>query len=300
MALWSLFAPLPHERRLIPEGRLSGPMPWVVAIMMFLTILAVAAGLALSQAAATLRGQLDSQLIVQIVEANADIQRQQAQAASARLQQLPGVSKVTIQPRQEVEALIAPWLGEGELGEDIPVPALVDVALARPLSARELARVQQDLRAIAPSAEIDSSSNYVAPVLALVALLRWTAFALVALLALATAAAVVISARAALNTHRETIDIIHLLGGTDAQITRLFERRIALDALLGGAIGLIAGAALILLVGQRLAAFESVLAASTGLSWWNWLIIAAVPILGMLLAMLTARWTVQRALRQFL
>jgi cell division transport system permease protein len=300
MALWSLFAPPPHERRLIPEGRLSGPMPWVVAIMIFLTILAVAAGLALSQAATTLRGQLDSQLIVQIVEANPDIQRQQAQAASARLQQLPGVSAVTIQPRQEVEALIAPWLGEGELGDDIPVPALVDVALARPLSTREMARVRQDLRAIAPSAEIDSSSNYVGPVLALVALLRWTAFALVALLALATAAAVVISARAALNTHRETIDIIHLLGGTDAQITRLFERRIALDALLGGAIGLIAGAALILLVGQRLAAFESVLAASTGLSWWNWLIIAAVPILGMVLAMLTARWTVQRALRQFL
>ncbi|TVV69603.1 cell division protein, partial [Sphingomonas solaris] len=30
----------PAERRLLPESRLSGPMPWVIAIMMFLTVLA--------------------------------------------------------------------------------------------------------------------------------------------------------------------------------------------------------------------------------------------------------------------
>ena len=29
----------PHEARLLPEGRMAGPMPWVIAIIMFLTIL---------------------------------------------------------------------------------------------------------------------------------------------------------------------------------------------------------------------------------------------------------------------
>jgi predicted MFS family arabinose efflux permease len=33
------------ERGLLPEGRMAGPMPWVIAIMMFLTVLAAAAGL---------------------------------------------------------------------------------------------------------------------------------------------------------------------------------------------------------------------------------------------------------------
>ena len=37
------------ERGLLPEGRLAGPMPWVIAIMMFLTVLAAAAGLGLGQ-----------------------------------------------------------------------------------------------------------------------------------------------------------------------------------------------------------------------------------------------------------
>jgi cell division transport system permease protein len=31
------FALPEHDRKLIPEGRLSGPMPWVIAIMLFLT-----------------------------------------------------------------------------------------------------------------------------------------------------------------------------------------------------------------------------------------------------------------------
>ena len=40
------------ERGLLPEGRMAGPMPWVIAIMMFLTVLAAAAGLGLAGAAA--------------------------------------------------------------------------------------------------------------------------------------------------------------------------------------------------------------------------------------------------------
>src|SRR3546814_6831050 len=42
------------DRRLLPEGRLSGPMPWVIAIMMLLTVLAAATGLGLRHAAESL------------------------------------------------------------------------------------------------------------------------------------------------------------------------------------------------------------------------------------------------------
>ena len=55
----------------------------------------------------------------------------------------------------------------------------------------------------------------------------------------ATAATVVLAARAALDTHRGTIEILHLMGATDVQVARLFQRRIALDALFGGLVGFI-------------------------------------------------------------
>src|SRR6185503_10089672 len=58
------------DRRLLPEGRLAGPMPWVIAIMMFLTVLAAAAGLGLGGAAARLDDQIGGRVTIQVVEAN--------------------------------------------------------------------------------------------------------------------------------------------------------------------------------------------------------------------------------------
>ena len=160
--------------------------------------------------------------------------------------------------------------------------------------------MERAIRPLAANARVEPSSGYIAPVISLVRSLQWIAFGLVGLLALATAAAVIISARSALNTHSETIAVVHLLGGTDQQISRLFQRRIALDALMGGLIGLIAGAAIIWLISTQLSALGSGLVQSLGLAWYSWLIIALIPIMGMFLAMMTARSTVMRALKKIL
>ncbi|MEH6714956.1 cell division protein FtsX [Parasphingorhabdus flavimaris] len=287
-----------HDRRLIPEGRLSGPMPWVIAIMIFLTVLAAAAGLAMTRAMGDVSDELSSRATVQIVEANSEIRSDQAAAVAERLRSIPLVEEVRVLPPEEIEALIEPWLGTQDLGEDIPLPALVDVKLARAATDAEYQSLRSDLQRIAPGARIEPSSGYIAPVISLVRSFQWIAFGLVALLALATAAAVIISARSALNTHSETIAVVHLLGGTDEQISRLFQRRIALDALLGGLIGLVGGGAIIWLISGQLSALGSGLVQSVGLDWWSWLIIAVIPILGMFLAMITARWTVIGALKK--
>ncbi|GAB5483313.1 MAG: ABC transporter permease [Parasphingorhabdus sp.] len=304
----SLFVIPGHDRRLIPEGRLSGPMPWVIAIMIFLMVLATAIGLAFTEAGQNVSDQLSSRATVQIIEANPDLKAQQTSDAAARLRGMELVEEVRVLPAQEIEDLIAPWLGQsadggqdtGGLLEDIPLPALIDLKLAQPIGEKELEALRTGIRPLAASARIEPSSALIAPVIALVRSLQWIAFGLVILLAIATAAAVIISARAALNTHKETIGVIHLLGGTDRQISRLFQRRIALDALLGGVLGLICGAAIILLLGMQLSALGSGLVQSLDLSWYSWLIIGAIPILGMILAMVTARMTVMGALKKIL
>ena len=68
------------DRRLLPEGRLAGPMPWVIAIMMLLTVLAAAAGLRLASAASGLDAGIGNRLTIQIVEPNPD--RRAAQSAA--------------------------------------------------------------------------------------------------------------------------------------------------------------------------------------------------------------------------
>ncbi|WP_339688679.1 FtsX-like permease family protein [uncultured Parasphingorhabdus sp.] len=289
-----------HDRRLIPEGRLSGPMPWVIAIMIFLTVLTAAAGLAMTRAMSDVSDELSSRATVQIIEANPQVRNRQAGAVAARLRTLPLIEEVRVLPPEEIDALIEPWLGTQDLADDIPLPALIDVKLARTATDAEYQSLRSTLQSIAPGARVEPSSGYIAPVISLVRSFQWIAFGLVGLLALATGAAVIISARSALNTHTETIAVVHLLGGTDQQISRLFQRRIALDALLGGLIGLAGGAVIIWLISGQLSALGSGLVQSVGLDWWSWLIIAAIPILGMFLAMVTARLTVTGALKKIL
>ena len=88
----------------------------------------------------------------------------------------------------------------------------------------------------------------VGPLIGLVSGLGWTALGLVLLIGLATAAAVVLATRAAFSANRETIRILHGIGATDEQVTGLFQRRIAIDSLVGGAAGTLAAIALLVVL----------------------------------------------------
>ena len=116
----------------------------------------------------------------------------------------------------------------------------------------------------------------------------------------ATAATVVLAARAALDTHRGTIEVLHLMGATDVQVARLFQRRIALDALFGGVVGLGAAALVLLVIGNRVGALGSDLLGSAGLPRDSWLILVALPVAGVCSRMLVARITILRALGRML
>ncbi|HYZ47955.1 MAG TPA: FtsX-like permease family protein [Sphingomonas sp.] len=289
------FAFTPAERRLLPEGRAAGPMPWVIAIMIFLTVLAAAAGLALSSAAQGLGDQLAGRVTIQVVEADRLDRDAQAAAAARAARALPGVARVAPVSEAEMSRLLAPWLGEA--GLELPAPALIDVDLADPAA---LDRLKAAVARVAPAARIDAHARWLAPLRDLIGTLRWLAAVLVLLMGIATAACVVLAARAALNTHRETIDVLHLLGATDVQIARLFQRRIALDALFGGGLGFAAGALVLALLAARIGALGSELVGSVRLDPASWLALLAVPLAGALLATAAARLTVERALRRIL
>jgi cell division transport system permease protein len=130
--------------------------------------------------------------------------------------------------------------------------------------------------------------------------MEWMAIGLVVLLAAITTAAVWLAARSALGSNRDTIEVIHHLGGTDGQIARIFQRSIAIDAAVGGLAGLMLGLAAISLLGRQFAALGSGLVAGGGLATGDWLVVFAVPLMGVVLAVLTARLTVTSALRRIL
>ncbi|MBH5321663.1 cell division protein FtsX [Aurantiacibacter sediminis] len=288
--------------RILQQARIAGPMPWVIAIMIALTVMAASAGLALKNVADNARDEIAGGITVQIVEAAPAERDRQAERTVSYFSNRDDVSSVRRVPDNELEALLEPWLGElGDSAEDgVPIPAMVDVRLSGPVTAARLRDMRSELLAQAPSARVDAQANWLGPVFDAIRSLQILALGLVILLAITSAAAVWLAARSALGANRDTIEVIHHLGGTDGQIAAIFQRSIAWDAAIGGAAGLLLGLTAVFILGQQFAALGSGLVAGGGLGPVDWITIGAIPIIGIILAAITARFTVITALRRML
>ncbi|HSJ77672.1 MAG TPA: FtsX-like permease family protein [Erythrobacter sp.] len=286
--------------RLLPAARFSGPIPWVIAILMALVVIAAAGGLALRNLATSAGSQLSSAITVQVIEPNPDLRLARGQQAVRILTSLDGVQSVRLVPEAELAALLEPWLGAGAASGDVPIQALIDVELKRRAGAAEIAQIEAALAGKVPGARVDAQSDWLRPVYGALAALQWLALGLIALVALATAAAVWLAARNAFAGARDTVEIIHLLGATDRQISAVFLRTVLHEAAFGALVGAAMGAGAVWLLGQQFAALDSGMTSGGGLMLTDWLVIAAVPLAGVLLALLTARITIALALRDML
>ena len=279
----------PAEQRLLPGGRMQGPTPYVIAIMMFVMVVIAAAGLALGNAAGVVSRGVENRYSVQIANGAARMP-----LAVRALESAPGVASVRPVPEAEMRRTLEHWLGPEGAKADLPLPALIDVDLQPGADPQAVAaRLQQAV----PGARFIAQSAMLGPMLRAMRALTWLASALVVLIAMATAAAVVLAARGALDTNRPTIEVMHGVGATDDQVARLFQRRIALDSLAGGAAGAgAAGLVLLLIAGGRANWVEDI-AGGPLLTPIDLLLLLALPLLGTILATMVARFAVLRALR---
>lgn len=287
---------------LLPQGRLTGPMPWVIAIMIFLTVLATAAGIALDHAARALSADVSDRVTIQIAESNAEVRGRAVGRIVTLLGGTEGIGNIAVVPENELSAQLAPWLGSDMKISDIPLPALVDADLIAAADQREarLAALDKAVKDINPQARVESHATYLAPLARLVGVIGFLSFAVVALMAVATGAVVVLAARGAHATHRGTIDIMHMLGATDTQVVRLFQQRMMLDALFGAVIGFAGAVLVIILVGRSMNAVASDLVQSISLPAFAWVVMPLMPLAGVGVAWLSARVTLQRALKRSL
>lgn len=284
------------RHRLLPGGRGAGPMPWIIAIMMFLTVLAAAAGLGIGAAVQSMSADLAGRASVQIVEADAQARGRMAARVLTMLRGADGVRTATPVDPAVLADQLRPWLGEDAVSGDLPVPALIDVSLTPGQAETKVAHLRRLLTGLSSKLRIEPHAAFLLPLAGLLSALGWLAAGVVLLMTLATAAVVVLAARGAHDSHRTTIDVLHLMGSTDVQIARLFQRRIGLDAMMGGALGFAFAVLVILLIGLRLAGTGSELLGAVTLDWSGWLLLALLPVAGVALATLAARWTVLRAL----
>ncbi|MEO8453618.1 MAG: hypothetical protein ABI454_00520 [Sphingomicrobium sp.] len=281
----------PAERRLLGEARLRGPTAWVVAIMSFSIMIIAAAGLALANTASVLSHAIQARYSVEVPGGGANLDPLLRAVRSA-----PGVTAAQAVSESDMRLTLERWLGPAADSPDLPVPALVNFDVGPGVN---LGAIERRVEAVAPGARIAAHSEAVGPLLRSLRVLQWVAFGLVLLLSAAASAAVVLAARGALDTHRFTIEVMHGIGATDLQVTNLFQRKIAIDAFVGSAVGAFA-AALVLLLLSAGAAFAGELTGGATLRAVDLLALALLPLALTALATWVARTAVLTALREAL
>ncbi|MBS7669596.1 cell division protein FtsX [Croceicoccus gelatinilyticus] len=303
-ALRSRWFPEPASAPLLSQKAVAGPVPWVIAIMTALTVVAAAGGLALGSIARTAEADLAGGVTVQIAGPAQAEARKQASAAIDALRKMPGVTDVRRLPDAEREALLRPWLGDaamedGEPGEDslLVLPELIELRLAADAQDSGIESIREALAETAPDATVSADMDWLAPLEDAISALQWLAVALVGLLVTATAASVLLASRSALAANHDTIEIMHLLGAHDRQVAQMFQKAAGLSAAAGGAAGFAVAQATIIALGRRFADLGPGNTAA-GLHWYDWIALVLIPVAGVALAAFTARVTVLATLRR--
>lgn len=285
-------------------------LPWIVALMVYLATLAVAGAFVLGASAARWQSGQSDRLTVQLPPhdttaggvAAGDVAAGGVAAGDGRMARVmdllrttPGVAAVRRLERPELVGLLEPWLGKGNISADLPLPELIDVTVAQG-AAPDLEALEAALQSVVPGASIDDHGRWMDRLAAAARAVQTLALVLTALIAGAATATVAVATRASLAVHRETIELLHLIGAQDGFVARAFARRALALGLRGGLIGLGLAALTFVLLTRATAGLEAPLMPSLELSPAGLATLAVLPLVSAAIAMVTARYTVLKAL----
>jgi cell division transport system permease protein len=215
------------------------------------------------------------------------------------LRATPGIAHAAALSQADLASLVEPWLGKGALVPEIPLPQLIDATIV-PGTEVDLPQLSNALKRAAPHALLDDHSRWIARLRGLAFTIIWSAYGILVLIAVATAAIVAFATRAGLEAHHEMVSLLHQMGAQSGFIARAFEWHHFLSALLAAAAGAAAAAILFLaaggleVVGIEAVPFLPPIALQVRELPWLLLVPAATG----LIALITARLSVYSALRE--
>lgn len=293
------------QRYDIPFGADSAArlLPWIVAVMIYIAGLAIAGAFVLSDFADRWEEGLSGSITIQIPPSNAlniadSLREETISRVLAALADTSGVAEAQPLADEEMRRLLAPWLGVGIDPRDLPLPVLISVQLEDGFTLADSQKrdLNRRLQAIDPTILIDDHGQWQARLVSFLGTLRTVAAVLVVIVGIAGVVMVVFATRGGLLAHHNSIELLHLIGARDRYIAQQFQSQAFRAGLFGGLLGIAATAVTVILLGRGAVATGTILPGFAVLSFFSWLVLAALPILSAFVALLAARWTVLRAL----
>jgi cell division transport system permease protein len=285
---------------LMPADSASGAtLHTIVAVMSFLACLALGGVLTLGRLATQWTDGLSGSVTVQLLPSPQIAPDDQVKEAVRLVSQWPGVFSVHALTQEDANKLLEPWLGSGAVLNDLPAPRLIEVTL-KPGQPVELEGLATALADTVPGAQLDDHKRWNNELAGFATSSTAIGWSILLLIALATLATIIFATQAGLRTHREIVEVVHMIGAKDVFIAQEFQNHFLWLGLRGGIIGLII--ALATLIGSSFLwdSRETPIAAQylpqiVG-SPFHYLWLVLVPIAMGMIAMLTARFTVLRVL----
>ncbi len=283
-----LRADLPFER-----DQATRFLPWIVALMVFLGALALAAATVIGSAIERWDNGLTGRITVQVPadEASPKTLTRLVDALKAT----PGITQAEPLSAEATSALVEPWLGAVDAGLELPLPAVIDVETAAG-AVFDVNLLAGRLTKIAPGVIVDDHRVWLLQLIRLARMVEAVAFGILALIGLTAVAAVIFATRSGLAVHAAIINLLHVMGARDAYIARQFQMQAMTLGVRGGIIGSAAALVVLFVLTAMTAKIDVAFLPSASLSPLQWPLLITVPIAAVLIAMVTARVTVLRAL----
>ena len=286
--------------RIAPREAGAAQLDVVIAIMAFLAALALGASLIADRAALGWREGLSGRLTVQIVPpqhgSTPKLLDDETAAAVTVLKNTEGIVSVMPLSEKDTQALVEPWIGGGAVIADLPLPRLIDATLS-PGAKIDIGTLSQRLKMAAPDSLLDDHTRWIGRLKGLADGIVLSAYFVLALIAVATAATVAFATRAGLEAHHDIVALLHQMGAQAGFIARTFEWHYFISALVAAAVGTFCGGILFSMAGGlELAHIETVPflpPLSLRLGELAWLL--AIPAAAAFIAWATARLSVLAA-----
>jgi cell division transport system permease protein len=274
------------------EGRF---VPALIAVLVYVAIVALAAMLTVGDSAERRREERDSRLIVRLAAPHDERARAASvEVALTRIRELAEVARAQRVPEDRLADVLQPRPSASPERSGEPPPAVIEVEL-EPAARAQAESVRSRLGAELPDAEIDARP-LPDPTLRRLRAIEGVALVLVVVLSGTLAAVVVFATQARLAARHETIEILHLLGAEDSAIVEAVVRRALRTSAVGALLGFALGAATLLVFAWVAAAPGGGPGAEYSLSPAAWAALAAPPLAAAAIAAVTARLTARRAL----
>lgn len=210
----------------LTEGPTSRFVPWIIAFMIYLSCL-VTVGMLLIQSSIRQWDGIFSRTLTIEVPYAADLsqtaQKDRLEKIQKFIEQSWIVESVQVIQSQKIEELLEPWLGKGNITDDLPLPTLIDVRLT-PGHQLDGQILMQQLQSIAPGLTVEEHGPWRKMVIRLFKSGEYLGFWIATLILIATIMIITFSTHTELTIHKKIVHILQTVGAQDKYVAWQFQR----------------------------------------------------------------------------